>query len=69
MEGKDNDLMTRIKEDAFFQPILGKLDEIMDPKTFVGRAPQQVDKFVETEVKPALKPFGGCMDVKAEIHV
>jgi len=69
MEGKDNDLMSRIKADPFFAPILGKLDEIMDPNTFVGRAPQQVVHFLQAEVQPALQPFVKDMDVKAEINV
>ena len=69
IEGRDNDLMARIKEDDFFRPILAKLDAIMDPTTFVGRAPQQVDKFVATEVNPALLPYAERMDVKAEINV
>jgi len=69
MEGKDNDLMARIKGDTFFTPIFGKLDEIMDPSTFIGRAPQQVDKFMETEVKPALAAYQGNMDVKVELNV
>lgn len=35
-DGKDNDLIQRIKSTEFFKPIWGELDELMDPKTFVG---------------------------------
>lgn len=53
-EGGNNDLIERIKKDEFFQPIVGELDQLLDAKTFIGRAPQQVEKFVELEVKAAL---------------
>ena len=41
-EGGDNDLLTRVQADPYFSPILSHLDTILDPKTFIGRAPQQV---------------------------
>ncbi|AAS50765.2 ABL006Cp [Eremothecium gossypii ATCC 10895] len=56
-EGGDNDLIERIKADAFFQPIWNELDSLLDPSTFVGRAPQQVEKFINNDVKSALAPF------------
>lgn len=42
-KGRDNDLISRIRQDKFFEPIWGQLDSLMDAKTFVGRAPQQVE--------------------------
>jgi adenylosuccinate lyase len=53
-EGGDNDLVDRIRADAFFAPVHGDLDDLLDPTTFVGRAPQQVAAFLEAEVEPAL---------------
>lgn len=41
-EGGDNDLLARVQRDSYFAPILGQLDALLDPKTFIGRAPQQV---------------------------
>lgn len=55
--GKNNDLLERIRGAPFFAPILGELDALLDPSTFVGRAPQQVEKFTSTEVKNVLKPY------------
>lgn len=55
--GKNNDLLERVRRTEFFGPILGELDALLDPSTFVGRAPQQVEKFTSTEVKNALKPY------------
>lgn len=42
MEGGDNDLIERIRKSAYFAPIHAQLDSLLDPTTFVGRAPQQV---------------------------
>jgi len=40
--GGDNDLIDRIKNSPYFAPIHSQLDKILDPSTFIGRAPQQV---------------------------
>ncbi|KAK9314633.1 L-Aspartase-like protein [Lipomyces starkeyi] len=56
-EGGDNDLIERVKKDDYFSPIWDELDKLLDPSTFVGRAPQQTDKFVKVTVSAALAPF------------
>ncbi|TPX70626.1 adenylosuccinate lyase [Spizellomyces sp. 'palustris'] len=56
-EGGENDLIERIRAAPYFQPIVSQLDSLLDPKTFIGRAPQQVERFLTLEVEPALKPF------------
>lgn len=55
--GLDNDLVQRIRGDAYFAPILGELDALLDPSTFIGRANEQVVDFVEEEVEPVLRPY------------
>ena len=52
--GLDNDLIERVRRDPYFDPIKGELDALLDPSTFIGRAPQQVDKFRADWVAPAL---------------
>uniref|UniRef100_A0A7S2EK02 Adenylosuccinate lyase n=1 Tax=Trieres chinensis TaxID=1514140 RepID=A0A7S2EK02_TRICV len=54
-EGKPNDLMERIAADPLFASVHDKLDAMIDPILFVGRAPEQVDEFLEEEVDPILK--------------
>uniref|UniRef100_A0AAX7SS87 Adenylosuccinate lyase n=1 Tax=Astatotilapia calliptera TaxID=8154 RepID=A0AAX7SS87_ASTCA len=66
-EGGDNDLLARIQRDPYFAPILGQLDALLDPKTFIGRAPQQVKTFLAEEVRPLLEPYKANMDVKVEL--
>jgi adenylosuccinate lyase len=56
-EGKANDLIERIREEPYFASVVPELEELMDPKTFVGRAPEQVAMFLEKEVDVALRPW------------
>ena len=56
-QGGENDLIERVRADPYFEPIWAELDALLDPATFVGRAPEQVDSFVREWVQPALKPY------------
>ncbi|MCA9290874.1 MAG: adenylosuccinate lyase [Phycisphaerales bacterium] len=49
-DGAANDLLDRLRADAMFAGI--DLDAVMDPSRYVGLAPQQTDRFVETVVEP-----------------
>lgn len=53
-EGGQNDLIERVVADEYFAPILDDLQHILDPKTFTGRAADQVSEFLEEEIKPVL---------------
>ena len=59
--GKDNDLLERIQQDEFFQPIHAELATLLDPKSFIGRAPQQVEEFAGKGgvVEEALEKYKG----------
>ncbi|KAL7667854.1 hypothetical protein ACOME3_008583 [Neoechinorhynchus agilis] len=61
-EGLSNDFIDRIKSDPYFSCIKGKLDVLLDPKTFIGRAPEQVSKYVEKELEPILKTFSDALN-------
>ncbi|KAF7364826.1 Adenylosuccinate lyase [Mycena venus] len=52
--GLENDLIERIRADAYFDPIKPELDELLQPESFIGRAPEQVDAFLKDWVEPAL---------------
>lgn len=58
VDGGANDLIDRIRRTPFFAPVAGQLDELLDPATFIGRCPQQVEKFLDTEVSKALGKYG-----------
>lgn len=63
--GRDNDMIDRIKKDAYFAPILEQLPSILDPTTFTGRAAQQVEEFLNEEVQPVLKLYGDSANTTA----
>ena len=67
--GRPNDLMERIRGDAFYAPILEELDSLLDPTTFVGRAPEQVHAFVNREVQPMLSAYKASMPMGGELRV
>ncbi|KAL0952814.1 hypothetical protein HGRIS_007039 [Hohenbuehelia grisea] len=52
--GLENDLIERVKKDPYFDPIKDQLDQLLDPASFIGRAPEQVDAFLRDWVNPAL---------------
>ena len=54
-EGKPNDLLDRIAKDPLFTAVHSELDSLVEPKLFVGRAPEQVDEFLEDEIMPILE--------------
>lgn len=67
--GLDNDLVDRIKKDPYFAPILPQLDALLDPATFVGRAPEQVVEFLEEEVYPMLEDYKGLESETVELDI
>jgi adenylosuccinate lyase len=54
-----NDLLERIAADPAFASIVDRLDELIDARRFVGRAPEQVREFLQEEVDPLLQERQG----------
>ena len=55
-EGKENDLIERLSADPAFANVA--IEELLDPATFVGRAPEQVDEFMAEWVNPIQARYG-----------
>ena len=68
-EGKPNDLLSRIANDPAFGMTMEQLESIMDPKNFVGRAPQQTEEFIQEVVQPILDENKDVLGMTAEINV
>jgi adenylosuccinate lyase len=51
---EENDLLDRIAADATFGISRAELEQAMEPRRFVGRAPEQVDEFLHEVVEPVL---------------
>lgn len=64
-EGKSNDLMDRIKNDPLFAHVHDRLDDLVDPKLFVGRAPEQVDEFLADVVDPLLTKYKDLLEIES----
>lgn len=56
--GEDGDLVDRIADDPAFGIDRAGIQSVMDPARFVGRAPEQVDRFLEEWVAPVLARLG-----------
>ena len=69
VEGKENNLLELIAADPAFNLSLEKLQKTMDPKKYVGRAPQQVAEFLAEVIQPILDENKELLGVKAEINV
>ena len=54
-EGGDNDLIERIKNDDAFSAVRDRIDDIMDPRNFIGRAEEQTEDFVAGHILPVLR--------------
>jgi adenylosuccinate lyase len=65
-EGGDNDLLDRLKTDVHFAKIADKIDELVNPVEFVGRAPQQVTEFLANEINPVLEKYASELSCEAE---
>ena len=64
-----NDLLDRIAADSAFGMTREQLDRTMDPKRFVGRAPEQVDEFLAEVVEPLLAGTEHDAPVLDEVRV
>jgi adenylosuccinate lyase len=54
MEDGHNDLLERIATDPAFAQVHAQLSTLVDPKAFVGRAPEQVDDYLIETIEPIL---------------
>lgn len=69
VEGLENDLIERILNDSSFDIDREKLMEILDPKNFIGFAPEQVVDFLESEVNPILEKNGELLGMNTDLKV
>ena len=63
--GKSNDMLPRIRADEYFAPIHSLLSDIVNPANFIGRASQQVEKFIKEEVMPEIECYRQFFDKEA----
>lgn len=66
-EGKPNDLLDRLKGDSAFDCV--DIEALLDPKAFVGRSPEQVDEFIESQVAPVRKRYAASLGATSELKI
>lgn len=67
MHGKENDLIARLQSDPAFAKV--SLRAALDPKRYIGRAPQQVDEFLTAAVAPVRRKYKQQLNKKVELKV
>ncbi|HHU63547.1 MAG TPA: adenylosuccinate lyase [Clostridiales bacterium] len=68
-EGKENNLLDLIAQDPAFNMDEAEIKEILNPINFIGRAPQQVDKFLDNTIFPLLDKHRGELDIDVGVWV
>ena len=69
VEGKENDLLDRIRADELFRAVRDRLDDILDAKKFVGRAPGQTVEFISREIDPILERHKDLLGARGDVRV
>ncbi len=64
-----NDLFERLRKDPAFAKVKDLLRDDVDPRRYVGRAPEQVEEFLRAEVDPILKAKKGLLGGVGEVSV
>ncbi len=67
LEGKHNDLLERLSSDPAFTNVNFK--QVIDPKLFIGRCPQQVDEFIREYVTPIRRRYRKVLTRQSELSV
>ncbi len=67
VHGRANDLISRLKSDESFRDV--DIDSLMEPSTFIGRAPEQVDEFIAAHVEPVRRRYAHKLGTNAELEV
>lgn len=65
--GKENDLLDRLKNDPTFAKV--DLKKVMNPKDYIGRAPEQVNEFITDIVAPIRRKYRKELNKKVELKV
>ena len=65
--GKHNDLIARLNSDMAFAKV--DFEKVLNPRAYIGRAPQQVDEFIRDVVAPVRKKYRKELTRKVELNV
>jgi adenylosuccinate lyase len=66
-QGARNDLLERLADDPAFAAV--DLKQALDSARFIGRAPEQVDEFLDDVVAPIRYRYSDSLGATADVHV
>ena len=69
MEGKECDLLARIAADPAFGLTREEIEASLEPERYVGRAPRQVELYLQKAVRPLLEANKSFLGKANEITV
>ena len=69
VEGGENNLIELIKQDEMFRVVWDQLDDILDAKNFIGRAPSQTVEFIANEIDPILLTHNALLGQKGDVRI
>lgn len=67
--GLKNDLIERIIRDSSFNLSADDIEQLLQPKNYVGRAPEQVVEFIDEYIKPILEENKHLIGLEIELKV
>jgi adenylosuccinate lyase len=67
--GKPNDLIERMYNSKVINMSKEEIDETINPKNYIGRAPQQVEEFYNEAIKPILEENKDSLGIGVELRV
>ena len=69
VEGGENNLIELIKQDEMFRVVWDRLDDILDAKKFIGRAPSQTVEFIANEIDPILNQHSDLLGQSGDVRI
>jgi adenylosuccinate lyase len=67
IEGQPNDLLDRLKSEPAFKSV--NLGQVMNPRQYVGRAPEQTSAFIEKVVTPIRDRYKTALGQEVQLKV
>ena len=68
-EGLPNDMIARVEADPAFGLSREEIEAELSPEAFTGRAPQQVEEYLQEVIRPLLNANADAVGQKAELSV
>lgn len=68
-DGLDNDLLKRIADDEKIPLNDNDIKRILNPKEFIGRAAEQTEEFIKSEIDPLIEKYKSSRDFSGIVNV